>query len=240
MNLKEIRTNFRNISGRYDLVKDDLSDNGANFYINEGSKWLDRKVETSKSWGTYPIIKPVGTWYIRFPFARAVKEVWFTTSEGKAQLEKTRLQDLMAQFYTSLPSVWSNGTPEYYAPTITRLIPEILTPATLALLDDYIGVISPISHDYNTVVISKPIDREALFEVTGLFYSKFLELDIDENFWSQVHPLLLIQASILQTYITSGNRPMMKTYGENVIDQLKDIGMDLVEQAIAEIDEMEG
>jgi len=240
MNLIDIRTQFRNISGRYDLVNDDFSDNGANFFINEGSKWLDRKVETTKSWGTYPVIKPLGTWYVRFPYARAVKEVWMTTVEGRTQLTKVRLQDMMANYFTTIPAEWTNGTPLYYSPTITRLIPEILTPAMIATLDDYIGIVSPISNVFNTVIFSSPVDQETLFEITGLFYSKALALDADENFWSQVHPLILIQAAILQTYIISGNRPMMKNYAENLGDQLKDLGMDLVEQIIAEIDQMEG
>lgn len=240
MNLIQVREQFRNISGRYDLVNADLSDNGADFFINEGSKWLDKKTETTKSWGTYPIIKPAGTWYIGFPFARAVKEVWMTTDEGRVQLEKKRLQDLFAAYFTSLPSEWVNGTPLYWSPALTRLIPEIKTPVEIASLDDYIGIITPISHEYNAVLLNVPVDRETLFEITGLFYSQFLIEDEDENFWSQVHPLLLVQASILQTYIVTGNRPMMKTYSETLIDQLRDLGMDLVEQVIAEVDQMEG
>jgi|WetSurMetagenome_2_1015567.scaffolds.fasta_scaffold483570_1 hypothetical protein len=43
MNLLQIREQFRNISGRYDLVNDNLTDNGANLFINEGSTWLDSK-----------------------------------------------------------------------------------------------------------------------------------------------------------------------------------------------------
>lgn len=239
MNLKQIREQFRNISGRHDLVNDDLSDNGSDFFINEGSKWLDRKVETTKSWGTYPVIKPPGTWYVRYPFARAIKEVWITTVEGKLQMEKKRLQDMMAGYFTKVPAEWTSGTPTYYAPTVTRTVPDPLTPAQIASMDDYVGIVSPISHDYNTVIFSCPTDQEALFEIIGLFYSKLLTEDTDENFWSQVHPLTLIQAAVLQTYIVSGNRPMMKGYTENLLDQLKDIGMDLVEQAIAEIDQID-
>jgi hypothetical protein len=240
MDLVGIRKQFRDISGRYDLVNTDLSDNGANFFINEGSKWLDRKVETSKSWGSYPILKVAGSWYIQVPYARAFKEVWMTTTEGRVQLKKKRLQDLFTDYFTDLPASWVNGTPEFWSPALTRLIPEIKTPAEIASLDDYIGVITPISHEYNTVMLNVPVDQSTMFEIVGLFYSRFFTADTDENFWSQVHPLMLIQASILQVHTVSGNRVMMKNFVENLTDQLRDLGMDLVEQDIAEVDQMDG
>lgn len=240
MNLGEIRKQFVSVSGRYDLVNQDGSDKGANFLINEASKWLDRKIETTKSWGTYPVIKPINTWYVRFPFARAVKEVWMTTTEGRVQLIKSTLQDLFADYLTGIPAEWEAGTPEYWSPAITRMIPEIKTPAEIADLDDYIGVITPISHEYNTVLFNCMVDIETLFEIVGLFYSRFFEVDSDENFWSQVHPLLLIQAAIRQTHVLTSNRPMTKSYNESLAEQLKDIDMDLVEQGIAEVDQMEG
>src|SRR4030042_462884 len=240
MNLVQIREQFRNLSGRYDLVNDDLSDHGADFYINEGSKYLDRKVETTRSWATYPVIKQAGTWYIRFPYARAVKEVWMTTIGGRVQLVKKRLQDIQAEFYTKIPAEWTNGTPEYFSPTLTRMIPEDIGPATLATFATYIGVVPPITNDYNAIILSVPVDQEALFEIYGLFYSMLLELDADENFWSQVHPMLLIQSAIRQTYVVTGNNHLRDTYEKSMSDELINISIDLVEQIIAEVDAMEG
>jgi hypothetical protein len=240
MNLIETREKFRNISGRYDLVNKDLSDNGADYFINEGSKWLDRKTETTKSWGSYPIIRPIDSWYVQFQFARSVKEVWMTTLNGRFQLEKKSIQDLLSTYLNTAPSQWISGTPTYYAPALTRLIPEVKTPADIASLSAFIGVINPASNEYNAILLNSPIDSQALFEVVGLFYSKVLILDTDENFWSQVHSLLLIQAAILQTYIISGNRSMMTTYINNLDDQLKDLDMDLVDQLISEVDQMAG
>jgi hypothetical protein len=43
MNLGEVRTKFIKISGRDDLVNADLTDNGANFYINAGQQFLDKR-----------------------------------------------------------------------------------------------------------------------------------------------------------------------------------------------------
>jgi len=239
MNLLEIRTKFRELSGRYDLVNDDFSDNGANFFINEASRWLDKTVETTKSWASYMTIIATDTWYVSFPEARAVKEVWISTVEGKWQLEKIRLQDLIASFFTENPSEWTSGTPEYYSPFLSRYIPENISPATLATFASYVGVITPVTNDYNAVILSAPVDQETLVEIIGLFYSMALSADDDENYWSKMHPLLLIQAAIRQTYIIGGNKPMLDVLDRGIDGELKRLDYEVVEQIIAEVDEMD-
>jgi hypothetical protein len=240
MNLVQLREKFREVSGRYDLVNDDFSDNGADFYITEASKWLDRAIETTKSWGTYLVSITAGTWYVKVPLSRAIKEAWITTAEGKWQLEKKRLQDLIAAFYTELPANWTNGTPEYYSPTITRYIPEDMTAVSLAVFAASVGVLDQPHMEYNALIMSAPVDQAAVVEVHGLFYSFPLSLDDDENYWSVHHPLLLIQAAVRQTYILSGNKPLSEIYGQNINDDLGRIDKELVEQIISEIDEMDG
>jgi len=240
MNLREIREKFREISGRYDLVNEDLSDNGSDFYINEGSKWLDKTLETQKTWATYPRVIDAGTWHVRFPFARAIKEVWIATTTAKWQLEKKRLQDLISAFYLQPPAQWVNGVPLYYSPTITRYIPETITEVTLATFVDYVGTIEPTAHNYNAVILSKPVEEISLVEVIGLFYSRQLEADDDENYWSVVHPMLLIQAAVRQTYIASSNKPMLDVLDRGIDGELTRLSYDLVEELIAEVDDMEG
>lgn len=241
MNLVEIRRKFRELSGRYDLVNDDFSDNGANFYINEAVKWLDKTVETQKSWATKMTIISAGAWSVRFPFARAVKEVWITTDEGRWQLEKKRLQDIIAAFFTALPANWINGTPLYYSPAISRYIPETLDAVTLATYAAYVGVLTPKPPlTYDAVILSAPVDRNALVEVIGLFYSMPLVLDNDENYWSVDHPLLLIQATIRQTHVMSGNKPMLDVLDRGIDGELTRISYEIVEEEIAEADQMEG
>lgn len=42
MDLSEVRAKFIQLSGRDDLVNADTTDNGANYFINAGQKFLDR------------------------------------------------------------------------------------------------------------------------------------------------------------------------------------------------------
>lgn len=240
MNLVEIRQKFRELSGRYDLVNDDFSDNGANFFINEGSKWLDRTVETTKSWASFMAVINAGDWNVQFQQARAIKEVWISTIEGKWQLEKIRLQDMLASFFTQNPAEWTNGTPTYYSPILTRTIPETLTPADIAAFSAFIGLITSSGYDYNAIILSAPVDQDTLVEVVGLFYSQVMADDTDTNFWSTVHPLLLVQAALRQIYTINGNKPLLDLLERGIGADLKELGYDLVEQIIAEVDQMEG
>jgi len=240
MNLIEIRSKFRELSGRYDLVNNDLSDNGADFFINQASRWLDRTVETTKSWASYMVIIPVSSWYVQFPYARAIKEVWISTTEGRWQLEKIRLQDMIASYFSKPPVEITNGTPEFYSPAITRYIPEDVTPATLATFANFIGVIPSITHEYNAVILSSPVELQSLVEIIGLFYSATLVSNEDENYWSRVQPMLLVQAAIRHTYIVGGNKPMLDVLDRGIDGELDRLGKDLTEQIIAEIDQMDG
>jgi hypothetical protein len=240
MNLLQIRTKFRELSGRYDLVNDDFSDNGADFFINEASKWLDKTIETSKSWASYMAIVTANSWYLSFPTARAVKEVWISTTTGRWQLRKQRLQDLIAAYYSTPPALIESGTPLYYSPTVTRYIPEDITPATLATFAAFIGIIPSMATDYNAIIFSSPVDVSALIEVKGLFYSFTLTNDDDENYWSKVNPLLLIQTAMRQTHLISGNKAMLDIVNGGISDDLMKLDKDLVEQEIAGIDQMEG
>lgn len=240
MNLIEIREKFRDLSGRHDLVNGDFSDNGVDFFVNEGSKWLDRTIETTKSWASYMSVLAIDSWYVTFPNARAVKEVWVSTDEGRWQLEKRNLQDLIAAYFSEIPAEITSGTPLYYSPTLTRYIPEDITPAELATFAAFIGVIPSVTHEYNAVIISTPVDRSTLVEIKGLFYSAQLVADDDENYWSRTNPLLLVQAAIRQTYIVGGNKPMLEILNKGIYEELDGLSKDLVEQVIAEVDQMEG
>ena len=101
MNLLELRLQFRSISGRFDLVEEDGTDTGANFYINAGQRHLDRMDETQKSWGIAHRFCEVNRYSAQFNWCRAVKEVWAATTVARWQLEKMNLQDLIASYFTT-------------------------------------------------------------------------------------------------------------------------------------------
>jgi hypothetical protein len=239
MNLLEIRTKFAELSGRWDLVnKSDYSDNGADYLIREAGKWLDKCVETSKSSGNYLSLLSAGSWYVQFPYCRALKEVWMATTGGRTQLTKMNIQDLIVKYLSCPPAEITNGTPAHYALADARYIRE--GRADLATFTSYVGIITPTTHEYNTIILSAPVDQNTLIEVIGLFYAVFMTANGDSNYWSVVHPNLLIQATIRQTYIFSGNKPMLDVLDRGIDGELTRLGYDLVEEEIAECDQMGG
>lgn len=239
MNLLQVRTKFREISGRFDLVNEDYSDNGADFYINEGRKFLDRKDETQKSWGKSFVPVSAGLWYATFPYCRAIKEAWASTSSARWQLEKKDLQDLMEGYLAGLPSSRSTGTPLYFSPCITRYIPEDQT----ADLDAFIGFVDAPAgnaHEFNTILLNVPTSLDLVVTIHGLFYSKELVEDTDENYWTSVHPLLLITASMRQLEVVNRNTQGVNDWTNAINTEMQQLGFDLVEEIIAETDQMEG
>jgi len=241
MNLLQIRQKFRELSGLYELVNEDGSDNGADFFINEGRKFLDRLDETQKSWASCFRVIDIGHFSTSFPHCRAIKEVWATDSiSGRTQLEKRSLQDIVSNYMANLPSKRNMGIPIYYSPCITRYIPEGANISEIESFIGYVDVPAGNSHEYNSIILNIPVKNKTLIEVKGLFYSNELVNDTDENYWSVSHPMLLIMAAMRQVEIVNRNTQGVRDWTESILTEVRQLGMDLVEELIAEVDQMEG
>jgi len=240
MNLIEVRQQFRLMSGRYDLVSALGADTGANFYINEGSRYLDRQNETQKSWGICYRFCDIGHQGVQFQSCRAIKEVWASTILARRQLEKMNLQDLISIYMSELPSSRTTGIPLYYSPAITRYIPENAVLADLESWVGFVDVITGSQHEYNSILLSSPPSEKISIEIKGLFYSIALVGDTDENYWSAVHPMLLIMATMRQVEVANRNTQGVNDWDNAINKDITQIGMDLVEEISAEVSEMEG
>ncbi len=246
MNLLQIRTKFRELSGRHDLVDSSYADTGADFFINEGRKYLDRLTETQKSWGTAFKFLEVGKWSVSFPYCRAIKEVWAATTTGRWQLEKKSLQDMIEGYINNItdsylpgpPSLCTNGTPLYYSPCISRYVPENSTVAELEAFIGYIDIPAGNAHEFNSIIVNVPTSEKLTLMINGLFYSAELVNDTDENYWSAVHPQLLIEAAIRQTEIMNRNTQGINDWNNVIGEEMQQLGFDLVEELISEVSEM--
>ena len=240
MNFLQLKLQFRSISGRFDLIDELGADLGGAFYLNEGRKYLDRLDETQKSWATVFRFLNVGFYSVHFPYCRAIKEVWAASTTARWQLKKKSLQDLMEGYLTEPPNLRSTGTPEYYSPCITRYIPENAAPADIEAFAGWVDIPGGGAHEYNTILVNVPTDTRLTIQVNGLFYSMELVNDTDENYWSVVHPLLLIMAAMRQTEVVNRNTQGVNDWDNAIAKDMRTIGFDLVEEHIAEVDDMEG
>ena len=239
MNLLEIRTKFREISGRYDLVNDDYSDNGADFYINEGRKFLDKLDETQKSWASQFRFVQIGQYSASVQYCRAIKEVWAMTTSARWQLEKVDLQDMIAGYMTGLPSARNTGSPLYYTPTITRYNPSDALPEDIQSFIGWVEISSGKVEEYNTILINVPTSELLSLEIKGLFYSPKLVEDTDTNHWSVNHPMLLIRAAMRELEINNRNTQGANDWTNAITTDMKLLGMDLVEELIAGVSQIE-
>lgn len=243
MNLLQIRTEFIRRSGRYDLVVDtvDFADNGANFYINSGQRFLDRLDTVPKSLGRYFRQCPVGRNYVTFPYCRAIQECWAMISTGRTKLRKIDIQDLR-EYYSEPVSSVTGGQPLYYAPAVLRVIPES---DRLAIGDfegmlDYSDVMFDKHYEYNGVIFYPPPDVVYVIEVWGMFYSPELSTNTDESFWSVVHPEVLLMAAMHQLEIMYRNTDGANDWLNAIQLEVSGLGKDFVEEHISEVDQMEG
>ena len=74
MTLLSVRQRFVDLSGRYDLVIDSINwaNNGADFFIQAGQRWLDRSGIIPKSDSKYYKALAEGAWYDLIPDCRNV------------------------------------------------------------------------------------------------------------------------------------------------------------------------
>lgn len=240
MNLKEIRMKARDLSGRYDLVNEDDSDNGMDFFLNEGQRLLDRLGENQKTWASAYKFALADSYVVSFQYCRAIKEIWVSSTTARWQLTKKSYQEILADYLSGDPAELESGTPLYYTPIITRHIPGDITALTIEAFLDFVEVPYGQSPSYNSIMFNIPTDTKLAVEIKGLFYTTELSEDDDFSYWSALHPALLIKAAFREMEVFNQNQSKVEGWEKAIAVEIKGINQDLVDELISEIDEMEG
>jgi hypothetical protein len=236
MNLVDIRKHFRTLSGRYDLVDDDVSGT-TNMLINQACRYLDRITEHQKSWGSHFVALPANGFQVSIPYCRSIKEVWISNSTSERwQLHKENLQDLIL---TYLNSDQDPGTPLYYSPVVTRKVPADTDLSAFSAYMQYLDTMTNLAYDFNGIVIVPPASQQMLIEVRGFFYSKELVEETDVNHWTVNHPLTLVKAVMRELEIFNQNQSKVEGWDKALLIEIDQINKDLVSEVISEVDNME-
>ena len=243
MNLSEIRTQFRTLSGRFDLVNSDGTDNGADFFINAGQRYLDRTEYHQKSSAINHIKLASGMWAVGIPLCRAIKEVWWLdpTDGSRTRLTKQDWNDLRAAYGKVYPAV-DSGNPLYYTPLITRSAPSIdkINAGDMDALAGSVETLNTNNQAYNGIAVVPPPDQDIYLEIVGYFYSNPLESDTDESYWSQVHPNVLIMGALREVEVFNRNSQGINDWETAIQLEVGGIAKDFVEEMISDVDQMEG
>lgn len=225
MNLLQIRKKLVELSGLYSLVEDyeggDYSDNGADFFIQNGQKWMERKLDTPNAPAEYQITLSAGDHSILVSDSRAVKRV--------------RVEEIGYLDKFTMPEVWDKygdeqaiadadqGEPREYAIGIYRRA----------------GNSNKIRLANKKLFIMPPADKNYTLFVEGLFFSAYLDDDEDVNWWSLYEPAVLIQSALYQRETFLRNTQGMNDWRGAILDHLQGIDFDQVEEESADIDQME-
>lgn len=215
MNLLEIREQFVLLSGRYDLANDDYTDNGADFYIKAGQKYLDRLHTYEKA-----------TLRLRWPIAanehrvfisqvRSIKHVWYYGNDNRLELIEKPV-DLLKKWFPDWNNT-DNGVPRFYG-----IDKAVLGTGTTRMF------------------ILPPPDTAGEIVAEGLFYARELLTDEDVSYWSEMYPSLLVMAALRELEIFYRNTQGKRDWEEAIQSELHAFEMDLVDREMTNATQMEG
>lgn len=248
MEYHDLRQKFVEMSGRYDLVNATWEDNGADFFINAGQRFLDRVSTYGK--GAAKNVQPIaaGTIIVKSANLRAVNNVWAGNStDGLVKLTKYSLSELKEYYETQLSSV-TQGTPAYWAPAYLRPYPDTQTAAGWAgyyNIDDL--VLDDAHYTYNGVIIAPPPDETYYISIEGKFYSPTLSATLagglwtqTKSYWTEVHPDILLEAALFKLETFYRNTEGAKDWKAGLTEDITGMDFDIVEESLRDSMEMDG
>lgn len=247
-----LRKKFVELSGRYDLINADLTDNGADFYIDAGQKWLDRLQDTGKMQAKNVQSVAAGTIKVYIAGLRAVREVWAGNSTDYLfELKKANLKYLRTLYGEQLGDV-TQSTPEWYAPAIFRPFVDTSSTTTLSGYYDIDDLIlptgtTPVHYTYHGIIICPPPDETYYISTYGLYYSPTLTATVaagtwtqTKSFWTETHPDVLIQAALRSLEEFYRNTEGVKDREAAVMSAVTGMDKDMAEEESYNISQMGG
>lgn len=258
MNLRQIRIKLKQVTGRYDLVNTDGSDNGMDYYINAAQRFLDLALDNPKTQARYIVPLPAGSFFHIIRGARAVREVYLADSENdRFILEKRTFAELRKDYptlYSSAPDSSltppiynvgdsSVGQPQYWAPMIMQLGESLSNPLEAHLrsfANSFDGVVIGDQYAYYGIMIAPAFDQAYTLDVVGDFFQRALSQDYDTSYWTVVHPDILVDATRMQIANEYSNREGVADMQATLQMKLRGIDADVVQDLITSQDVMKG
>lgn len=241
--LSEIREELVRQTGRYDLVVDttDYADDGADFYIKNGQRYLDRQINTPKSDARYQEDVSSGNFMIKLEYMRALEQAWAVQDGVRQELEEKPLEWIQEQYPKQYDNV-ETGIPTYYSPAVIRLSPGQSDVSSgdyeNVFTYDSESVVFDNHYSYNGIIFMPPADGTYTIKLIGKFMSEPLENDSDKSYWSVNHPNLLIYAAMYQIEKFYRNTQGMKDMKVAIDDELRGISNDRIQQESAGVNSM--
>lgn len=227
-----LRQKVAEFSGRYDLITADGEDNGLDFFIQAGQRFLDRLLDTDRltSRVVFPIRK--GNSVVRLDRVRAIKQCWLQDIKGawKYEMEKMAAKDYIVE-------VLSEGRPHSFA--VFNLRHAYSTIDKLAFPANFFAF-SASDDSIDAVQLFPRADGDYLLIVLGLFQAPPLNQNKSKNFWTVHYPEILIQSTLLQIEKFMRNSEGVRDQLNALQLEVQSLDFDHVTQQIEGVDQMEG
>jgi hypothetical protein len=224
MSLLDIRKQFVQLSGRYDLVVDTsayanaTSGIGADFFIRKGQKFIEGKLGINPQLFEFTKALVVGTYQYelrssadpdtQYQSLKAVKAIYLTTDDNDyKELRKVSIQD----WYHLYDSDTANGEPTYYTMGV-----------------DSSG--SEASGGQSIIKLWAPPDKTYDIKIIGYSGHQKLEGDTDKNYWTLVHGDVLVKAALYELEVFYRNSEGSKDWLVSLQQDINAIDYDAVEQ----------
>jgi len=235
--LAAMRTDFKDYTGRFDLTNAQI-----NGFINAGHRMLDTLQPTAKSRASYRKDIAAGDIKLLFSDCMAIESVWVADADGRVEMAKST-EAKLRKAYAEPKSDLTQNAPAYWAPYSEGLgTPQwSLTSQTGTFTHDYEDVTFGTGQlAQRGILFYPPADAVYTISVFGQWFSPVLALDTDVSYWSQMYPLVVTWAAAWALESTYRNSEGARDWMNMIKQQLFGVDAMLVEEEIAQANEMEG
>jgi hypothetical protein len=227
MALASIRTLFIALSGRDDLdVVAPATTAPADDFIRAGSKALDIEGDQDRAIKFYEVSLAAAACRLTVTQCRAIRGLWYwdDTLDEWAMIDPKGFDEILEDYpaldktASGSPVVWSRE-PIHEDPDNQAATPTM----------DTMGII-----------VMPPTDTAITVKIYGKFYEKSLVAATDVNYWSEVHPQLLVYAALRELEVSYRNTQGYKDWDVRIKEYIAGIDKDLVEDTMKYPAWMEG
>ena len=240
MDLSEIREEAAKKSGRYDLVNPTtFADNGMNFFINAGQKYLDKLAPVPENFAQIFESLAAGEYSITFQHkCRAIHSVFVNSTESRYKLIRAPLNDIK-NTYSETVGETDSGAPKYYALAHLRAL-ETTAKTSLGTFINLTWAETDEKYDYRGLIIVPPADVAYVVEISGKFLQNVLSVDADENYWTVEYPHLLVMATLRAIEVFNRNTEGVNDWSRAIKMETDMLDLDVVDEESYDVDQIVG
>ncbi len=196
MNLLAVRKDFVKKSGFRDLIKSGGADNGANTFIQSGGRLLDTLQPNPACVRSHLVDLAQDDYQVTFSDCRVIDSVWVIDEDGARDNQITRKTiGELRKLYPGPFADIDTGIPLYYAPLV-GVEPSMQTAVAGDYSADFLDLLFGKAYAVTGIIIMPPANQVYTMEVHGRWFTKKLEVDGDESWWSINRPELLVLAAM--------------------------------------------